>query len=159
MPKCSKCGHTWVVKKAKAYKRKYHDHVLLTNDEHQKLVVKFGVKGANDRILNLDESLAIHGYKYASHYRVILKWAKAEPVRAPDYNQTLYKPKAKRRKDTPQEKEILNKMNALAKQPQVWKDSEAVKEIRALQKQYDELRSGPQKIGDILENNSQIRPS
>ena len=51
-------------------------HVRLTDDEHAKLVDKFGEPGCAEWIKTLDEGLDLKDYKYKSHYRAILKWAK-----------------------------------------------------------------------------------
>ncbi len=72
--KCPKCGHSWSVKKREGVKYRHFDHVLLTEEENRKLEEKFGVIGTTNRIKNLDDAIAIHGYKYKDHYRVILKW-------------------------------------------------------------------------------------
>ncbi len=49
-------------------------HVRLTDDEHAKLVDKFGEPGCAEWIKTLDEGLDLKDYKYKSHYRAILKW-------------------------------------------------------------------------------------
>lgn len=67
--KCPECGHTF-----KPHKERYLDYVFLSPEEYGKLVKRFGEQGTNDRIKNLDDAIAIHGYKYKDHYRVILKW-------------------------------------------------------------------------------------
>ena len=64
------------ISKVKVSKDKYKDKVFLTLGEYEKLVEKFGQKEADGWIDTLDEGIAIHGYKYDSHYRVILKWSK-----------------------------------------------------------------------------------
>ncbi len=76
--KCPKCCHIFTVKKGK--KKQYLGFVFLTDDEYKKLVEKFGVQGTRDRIKNLDDGIAIKGYKYKDHYRVILKWASSGPM-------------------------------------------------------------------------------
>ncbi len=55
----------------------YLDFVKLTKDEHEKLVKKFGEKGTEDRIWNLND----YGHRkkkkfneYTDHYRTILNW-------------------------------------------------------------------------------------
>ncbi len=75
--KCPKCSYTWITRKDK--KKEYLGNVFLTDEEFKKLDVKFGRRGAWDRIRNLDDQIAIHGYDYKDHYRVILKWAEKEP--------------------------------------------------------------------------------
>ena len=49
-------------------------NVSLTKDEHDKLIVKFGVKGTADRIENLSTYLESKGRRYKSHYATILSW-------------------------------------------------------------------------------------
>ena len=57
-------------------KHKYgeYKHVLLTDEEHQKLVVKYGGKITDECIKYLDEYIEMKGYKAKSHYLCILKW-------------------------------------------------------------------------------------
>lgn len=55
-------------------KDKYGEFVFLTKDEHQKLVKKFGVKGTEQRIEDLNLGIGSKGYKYKSHYHTILSW-------------------------------------------------------------------------------------
>jgi len=55
-------------------KKKHLEFVFLTNDEYEKLVVKFGKPGADDRIANLNNGIGSKGYKYKSHYYTILSW-------------------------------------------------------------------------------------
>ena len=60
-------------------KNKYgqFENVLLTDDEHQKLVERFPMD-YNDRIDNLSEYMASKGKRYKSHYATILAWARKE---------------------------------------------------------------------------------
>lgn len=53
-------------------------NVLLTDEEHSKLVLKFGVDGCNDRIETLSAGIESKGYKYKSHYATILSWDKKD---------------------------------------------------------------------------------
>ena len=62
--------------KVKLSKNIYLNHVRLTKEEYEKLVVKFGQTGADDWIKTLDDGIALKGYKYKSHYLAILKWSK-----------------------------------------------------------------------------------
>ena len=57
-------------------KHKYgeYKHVLLTDEEHQKLVIKYGGKMTDECIKYLDEYIEMKGYKAKSHYLCILKW-------------------------------------------------------------------------------------
>ena len=60
-------------------KDKYLDFVLLTKDQHQDLINRFGPEGAEERIKVLNE----YGHtkpkkfkEYGSHYHTILAWAR-----------------------------------------------------------------------------------
>jgi len=56
-------------------------NVTLTDEEHAKLIERFGKKGANDRIENLSSAIASKGYKYKSHYATILTWERMDTKR------------------------------------------------------------------------------
>lgn len=66
-------------KKKEAEKHKYgeHNNVLLTDDEVEKLKVRFG-SSYLDKIDRLSNGIALKGYKYKSHYLAILKWFEDE---------------------------------------------------------------------------------
>jgi hypothetical protein len=64
-------------------KRKFLEHVLLTEQEHQKLIELLGQREAEGWIKALDDGIAIHGYKYKDHYRVILRWREKEKKKQP----------------------------------------------------------------------------
>lgn len=66
-------------KKKEAIKHKYGEHknVLLTDDEVEKLKVRFG-SSYLDKIDRLSTGIALKGYKYKSHYLAILSWFKDE---------------------------------------------------------------------------------
>lgn len=49
-------------------------NVLLTEDEHKKLVIQFCDFGVKERIENLSAYIASKGKKYSSHYATILNW-------------------------------------------------------------------------------------
>lgn len=55
-------------------KKKYLDFIFLTDEEHEKLVNKFGNKIADDWIKTLNNGIGSKGYKYKSHYHTILAW-------------------------------------------------------------------------------------
>lgn len=61
-------------KKKKNIYGEYH-HVLLTDEQYQKLKEKFGNE-CDAVINNLDEGIELKGYKYKNHYLAILKWNK-----------------------------------------------------------------------------------
>ena len=54
------------------------NNVLLTDDEYQKLITRFGEKGTSERIESLSLGIASKGYKYQSHYATILSWEKRD---------------------------------------------------------------------------------
>ena len=63
-------------KKEKSVKHKYgeYKHVLLTNDQYNKLVEEMGKDATEYWIKKVDEGIEIKGYKYKNHYLVIKKW-------------------------------------------------------------------------------------
>ena len=63
----------------KTVKHKYgsEKNVLLTDDEYRKLSERFP-EDYEERIENMSVGIAIHGYKYKSHYLAILKWAERD---------------------------------------------------------------------------------
>jgi hypothetical protein len=54
--------------------------VLLTQEEHGKLLVKLGERKTADYITRLENYIGSKGKKYKSHYHTILSWAKNEPT-------------------------------------------------------------------------------
>jgi hypothetical protein len=56
----------------------YGEFVQLSEEEHQKLVDKFGKQDTADRLAALDEYIGSTGKKYASHYHTVLSWARKE---------------------------------------------------------------------------------
>lgn len=59
----------------KKEKKLFFDFVYLTDDEHKKLLEKFGEQGTQDRIDKLNNYIGSKGNKYKSHYHTILTWA------------------------------------------------------------------------------------
>lgn len=59
----------------------FSEVVLLTPDEHAKLVTAFGEQGAADRIEALNNGIKSKGYKYKSHYHTILTWERLNEKR------------------------------------------------------------------------------
>lgn len=57
-------------------KHKYgtYSHILLTDEEKEKLVAEYGEEFTQDCITLLDEAIEMKGYKYKSHYLAIKKW-------------------------------------------------------------------------------------
>lgn len=62
----------------KPAKKKYAEHVSLTEEEYQKLVAQFGKEGTQDKIENLNLYKGSKGKKYKSDYMTILSWHKKE---------------------------------------------------------------------------------
>ena len=59
-------------------KQRYMDSVLLTLEEHQKLIEKFGEGETKTYIENLNNYIGSKGKKYKSHYFTILSWSKKD---------------------------------------------------------------------------------
>lgn len=55
-------------------KKKYLDFVLLSKEEHSKLIAKFGESQTASLIEDLNTGIGSKGYKYKSHYFTILSW-------------------------------------------------------------------------------------
>ena len=65
-------------KKEKNNKKKFLDFVLLTEEEHTKLVNQFWMNTTNQLIDKLNNYLGSTGKRYKSHYFTILSWARKE---------------------------------------------------------------------------------
>lgn len=59
-------------------KRKYGDFVLMTEEEYEKLILKYGEADTRRMVEKLDNYLGSKGTKYKSHYRAILSWVADE---------------------------------------------------------------------------------
>lgn len=59
---------------SKSNKQTYMEFVLLTDEEHQKLIDRFGADGTRTRIEELNNAIGSKGLKYKSHYHTILAW-------------------------------------------------------------------------------------
>lgn len=55
-------------------KNTYMEFVLLTDEQHQKLIERFGTNGTKLRIEELNNAIGSKGLKYKSHYHTILAW-------------------------------------------------------------------------------------
>jgi hypothetical protein len=55
------------------------ENVKLSEDEHRKLVEKFGEQDAATRIESLSSYIASKGKRYKSHYATILVWSQRDP--------------------------------------------------------------------------------
>lgn len=62
------------------------DNLKISDDEILKLVDRFGEAGAADRLEELSDAIAVHGYKYKSHYRAVLVWDKREQKRRKQFS-------------------------------------------------------------------------
>jgi len=56
-------------------------NVMLTDEEHQKLIERFGPKLAEVKIEHLSSGVASKGYRYKSHYATILTWDRMDSKR------------------------------------------------------------------------------
>ena len=68
------------VNKHKHSKHKYgqYNHVLLDDEQYNKLVSSLGEKEAQRMINTLDEGIELKGYTYKNHYLAIIKWKQKE---------------------------------------------------------------------------------
>lgn len=66
------------INKEKNTKKKFLDFVLLTEEEHTKLVNQFWINQTNQLIDKLNNYLGSTGKRYKSHYFTILSWARKE---------------------------------------------------------------------------------
>lgn len=71
-------------KKKNKSKKCVTEFVFLTDEEHQKLIEKFGEDGAKSRIEELSDAIGSKGYKYKSHYHTILNWDRRNNKNQPD---------------------------------------------------------------------------
>jgi len=69
-----------VQKKSKPSKHKHgqYKHVLLTEDEYQRLSDEWGIEVLLHEIKNMDEGIEMKGYKYKNHNLALRKWHKNE---------------------------------------------------------------------------------
>jgi hypothetical protein len=56
------------------FKNKYTEFVFLSDQEHQRLIERFGDKGTSQRIEQLNNYIGSKGRRYISHYHTILSW-------------------------------------------------------------------------------------
>lgn len=113
MPKCPQCGFVIKpTKRAKIIKDRHLEFVLLTSQEFEKIKKKWP-RTYQQKIKTLDEAIAIHGYKYADHYRVLLKWNEDA---GPEYEQkeVVKKPEPPRI-STPKIRALKKQMAGLVK--------------------------------------------
>jgi DNA-binding MarR family transcriptional regulator len=61
-------------KQTKLFKKRFGEFVLLTDQEYQKLIEKFGQEAADKKIEALNNGIGAKGYRYKSHYHAILNW-------------------------------------------------------------------------------------
>jgi hypothetical protein len=65
--------------KEKIYKKEKHlDFVLLTEEEHKKLIEQLGEDKTKEMIEKLNNYIGSKGKKYKSHYHTILNWVRME---------------------------------------------------------------------------------
>lgn len=75
-----------VKKKPEKHKHGKYENVLLTDAELEKLKQEFP-DDWQERIENLSEGIAAHGYKYASHLAAIRSWARKDAKAAKETQQ------------------------------------------------------------------------
>ena len=68
------------VKRETNSKTRYLDHVLLSADEHEKLVDRFTQERVDSMIEDLDNYIGAKGKKYVSHNKKLFMWAKKNGV-------------------------------------------------------------------------------
>lgn len=64
------------IKKTSKEKKRHLDYVLLTNEENQKLIDRFGKTKTLRKIEHLNNYIGSKGKKYKSHYHTILNWSR-----------------------------------------------------------------------------------
>jgi len=69
-------------------KIRYLDSVLLTEEEHQKLIEKLGKDKTEDMIERLDLYIGSKGAKYKNHYKTILNWIRMDKKQKEDWRTT-----------------------------------------------------------------------
>jgi predicted phage replisome organizer len=72
-----------IEKEEKPKKHRYgeYKHVLLTDEEYEKLNDK--LKNRDEMIKRLDEGIERKGYKYKNYYLAVLKWAEKDGLKQP----------------------------------------------------------------------------
>jgi hypothetical protein len=55
--------------------KQYLDHIFLSDEEHAKLIERFGDKETAVWIEKLDSYIGSKGHKYKSHYKTIISWS------------------------------------------------------------------------------------
>lgn len=95
------------IKKEKLLKRKYLDFVLLTDDEHTKLVNQLWDRLTTDLIDKLNNYIWSTWKRYRSHYFTILQWSKKEQTHTQTNIELLKERERQRIREEAQE--ILNR--------------------------------------------------
>lgn len=72
-------------------KEKYLDFVLLTEEEHKKLLNKLGKNRTEEMIERLNNYIGSQGKKYKSHYFTILSWDRKDPDKEPTRKTKFFK--------------------------------------------------------------------
>lgn len=63
----------------KESKKRYRNHVYLTESEYDKLVIEFGLGLVEGYVFRLDEYIGMKGVKYKNHNLVLRKWIRENP--------------------------------------------------------------------------------
>jgi hypothetical protein len=64
------------------------DFVFLSDEEHKKLIEKFGEPLTSSLIEDLNIGIGSKGYKYKSHYHTILSWQRKNEKEKPQKENT-----------------------------------------------------------------------
>lgn len=96
------------IKKKKLIKKKFLDFVMLSDEEHQKLIEKLGTTHTEQLIERLNNYIwSIWKDKYASHYHTILNWSKND-VGTTTHSLDEKRREMERQRIREEAKEILN---------------------------------------------------
>lgn len=72
----------------KIYKKRYLENVLLSDEEHEKLINELGIEVTNDLIERLNNYIGSKGKRYKSHYHTILTWNRKDQKSKPNQTKT-----------------------------------------------------------------------
>jgi len=93
-------------------KVKYLDFILLTPEEHQKLIEKLGKQKTIEMIEKLNNYIGSKGKKYKSHYHTILNWLNMDKskIKSVDYPEIEPEEKIEYKPIPPEIKEHIKKI-------------------------------------------------
>ncbi|GGJ48869.1 DUF4373 domain-containing protein [Virgibacillus salexigens] len=70
--------------KSKVNKKRYHDNVLLTDDEYKRLVKDYGTTIVDSKIEDLDNYIGSKGKRYKDHNKTLRMWLKKDVKNQPE---------------------------------------------------------------------------